>query len=151
VRALIVAAALCVAGCATQSNTPQSPPPGALPTDTHRVLPPAVAAKSIDLDNAADGTKVTLARGSELKVMLDAEALAGLQWRTPKEAAPVLSPIGERIFLSKGLDPRYLGGGWNVFRYRAERSGKVTLVFEYGPFDMAAPATKVVRYEISVE
>ena len=40
VRALIVAAALCVAGCATQSNTPQSPPPGALPTDTHRVLPP---------------------------------------------------------------------------------------------------------------
>ena len=151
-RALIVAAALCVAGCATQSNTPQSPPPGALPTDTHRVLTPAVAAKSIDLDNAADGTKVTLARGSELKVMLDAEALAGLQWRTPKEAAPVLSPIGERIFLSKGLDPRYLGGGgWNVFRYRTERSGKVTLVFEYGPFDMAAPATKVVRYEISVE
>jgi hypothetical protein len=82
-RALIAAAALCVAGCATQSSAPQPPAPGALPTDTHRVLPPHV--------------------------------------------------------------------GWNVFRFRAERSGKVTLVFEYGPFDMAAPATKVVRYEISVE
>jgi len=151
-RALVVAAALCVAGCATQSGAPQPPPPGALPTDTHRVLPPAAAVKSVDLDNAADGTKVTLARGTELKVMLDAEALAGLQWRSPKDVAPVLSPIGDRIFLSKGLDPRYLGGGgWNVFRFRAERSGKVTLVFDYGPFDLAAPATRTVRYEVSVE
>jgi len=151
-RVAILAAALCVVGCATPSTSPQTPPPGALPTDTHRVLPPPVAVKSIDLENAADGTRVTLARGNELKVMLDAEALAGLQWRAPKGVAPVLSPIGERIFLSKGLDPRYLGGGgWNVFRFRAERSGKVTLAFEYGPFDAAAPATKVVRYEISVE
>jgi hypothetical protein len=63
-----------------------------------------------------------------------------------------LSPIGERIFLSKGLDPRYLGGGgWNVFRYRAERSGKVTLTFDYGPFDLTTPATKSVRYEVTVE
>ena len=66
-RGLIAAAALCVAGCATQSSAPQPPAPGALPTDTHRVLPPPVSVKSIDLDNAADGTKVTMARGSELK------------------------------------------------------------------------------------
>ena len=84
--------------------------------------------------------------------MLDAQALAGFQWRGPRNAAPVLSQIGDRIFLSKGLDPRYLGGGgWNVFRYRAERSGKVTLTFDYGPFDLAAPATKSVRYEVTVE
>ena len=128
------------------------PAPGAVPTDTHRVLPPAQAVTSADLDNAPDGTKVTLARGNELKVMLDAQALAGFQWRGPRNFAPMLSPIGERIFLSKGLDPRYLGGGgWNVFRYRAERSGKVVLTFEYGPFDLTTPATKSVRYEITVE
>jgi predicted secreted protein len=116
------------------------------------VLPPTQAVTSVDLDNAADGTRITLARGNELKVMLDAEALAGFQWRLPKGFSPVLSPIGDRIFLSKGLDPRYLGGGgWNVFRYRAERSGKVTLTFEYGPFDAATPATKTVRYEVTVE
>ena len=123
---------------------------------SHRHAPCSAAArrssKSVDLDNAPDGTKVTLARGNELKVMLDAQALAGFQWRGPKELAPMLSPIGERIFLSKGLDPRYLGGGgWNVFRYRAERSGKVVLTFEYGPFDLTTPATKSVRYEITVE
>jgi len=148
-RLLIVAAALLAAACTTTTPTPA---PGALPTDTYRVLPPAAAVASIDLDNAADGTKVTLKRGNELKVMLDAEALAGLQWRSPKGLTPVLSPIGERIFLSKGLDPRYLGGGgWNVFRFRAERSGKVTLTFEYGPFEATTPATKVVRYDVTVE
>ena len=149
-RRAVAVAAILAAACA--SPEPQRPAPGALPTDTHRVLPPAKAAASVDLDNAADGTKVTLSRGQEVKVMLDAQALAGLQWRAPKGFAPVLSQIGDRIFLSKGLDPRYLGGGgWNVFRYRAERSGKVTLAFDYGPFDAAAPATKTVRYEITVE
>lgn len=149
-RLTVVIAALLAAACA--SPQPEKPAPGALPTDTHRVLPPVQAATSVDLDNAADGTKVTLARGQEIKVMLDAQALAGLQWRPPKGFTPVLTQIGERIFLSKGLDPRYLGGGgWNVFRYRAERSGKVTLSFDYGPFDMTAPATKTVRYEVTVE
>jgi predicted secreted protein len=149
-RRVAIGAALLAAACA--SPEPQAPAPGALPTDTHRVLPPAIAATSVYLDNAADGTSITLARGNELKVMLDAQALAGFQWRPPKGFAPVLSQIGDRIFLSKGLDPRYLGGGgWNVFRYRAERSGKVTLTFEYGPFDTAAPASKTVRYDVTVE
>jgi predicted secreted protein len=149
-RRLALLAALLAAACA--SPTPPAPAPGALPTDTHRVLPPAPTITSVDLANAVDGTKVTLSRGQEVKVMLDAEALAGFQWRVPKGAGPVLSQIGDRIFLSKGLDPRYLGGGgWNVFRYRAEQSGKVTLTFDYGPFDLAAPATKSVRYEITVE
>ena len=149
-RRLIVLAALVAAACA--SPQPQPPAPGALPTDTHRVLPPAQPATSVDLPNAPDGTKVTLATGQEVKVMLDADALGGFQWRGPKGFAPVLSQIGERIFLSKGLDPRYMGGGgWNVFRYRAERSGKVTLTFDYGPFDLAAPANRTVRYEITVE
>jgi predicted secreted protein len=136
----MAAASMLAAACA--STPPATPAPQA----------PAQAVKPVELDNAADGTRVTLARGNELKVLLDAQALAGLQWRVPKDVAPVLSPIGERIFLSNGLDPRYLGGGgWNVFRYRAERSGRVTLVFDYGPFDLAAPATRTVRYEVTVE
>ena len=149
-RRLALFAALLTSACA--SPPPPTASPGALPTDTHRVLPPAQVVTSVDLDNAADGTKVRLARGQEIKVMLDAQALAGLQWRGPKNAAPVLSQIGDRIFLSKGLDPRYLGGGGlNVFRYRAEQSGTVTLEFGYGQFDLAAPVTKTVRYEITVQ
>lgn len=142
-RLWMVAAALAVAACATQPSTPQSPASGAATTKAGAV---------VELDNAADRTRVTLKRGDELKVLLDAQALAGLQWRLPKDFTPVLSQIGERIFLSKGLDPRNLGGGGiNVFRYRAERSGKVTLIFDYGPFDLNAPATRSVRYEVTVE
>ena len=142
-RLWMAAAALAVAACATQPSTPQSPASGAATTKAAAVL---------ELDNAADRTRVTLKRGDELKVMLDAQALAGLQWRLPKDFTPVLSQIGERIFLSKGLDPRNLGGGGiNVFRYRAERSGKVTLTFDYGPFDLNAPTTRSVRYEVTVE
>lgn len=148
-RRLAIVAALVAAGCA--SGPPSDPAPAAAPTD-HRVLPAAPNVTSVDLDNAADGTKVRLSRGQEIKVMLDAQALAGFQWRVPKGYEPVLSQIGDRIFLSKGIDPRYLGGGgMNVFRYRAERPGTVTLVFDYGPFDLAAPATRTVRYTVTVD
>jgi predicted secreted protein len=144
-RRLAILAALVAAGCAS------APPSGTAPAD-HRVLPAAPTATSVDLDNAADGTKVRLSPGQEIKVMLDAQALAGFQWRVPKGYEPALSQIGDRIFLSKGIDPRYLGGGgMNVFRYRAERPGTVTLAFDYGPFDLAAPATRTVRYTVTVE
>ena len=150
-RRLAIAAALLAAACA--SPAPQAPAPGALPTDTHRVLPPPSAVTSVDLENAADGTKITLARGNELKVMLDANpAGTGTQWRRPKDFAPVLAQIGDRIYINKGPDARLVGaGGLNVFRFRAEQSGKVTLTFEFGALDLASPVTKAVRYEVTVE
>lgn len=147
-RLLVVVAALIASVSSAQS--PKEPAPSALPTDTHRVLPQAAPVTSVDLDNAADGTKVALKRGNELKVLLDADVRSGSRWRYPANFAPVLSQLGERIFLTKGTV--YLGsGGWNVFRYRADQQGTVTLVFEYGPFDDAAPAVKSVRYHVTVE
>lgn len=151
--------ALALAACASPAQPPAAPAPaapaaqpapGALPTDTYRVMPRTPPVTSVDLDNAADGTKVTLKPGHELKVLLDADPRSGYRWRYPAKFAPTLSQLGERIFLTKsGI---YLGsGGWNVFRYRADQPGTVTLVFEYGPFDDAAPATKSVRYQVTVE
>lgn len=154
-------AAFALAACASTAQQPAAPAPapaapaaqpapGALPTDTYRVLPQTPPVTSVDLDNAADGTKVALKRGNELKVLLDADPRTGAHWRYPAGFAPTLVQLGERIFLTKsGI---YLGtGGWNVFRYRAEQPGTVTLVFAYGPFDDAAPATKSVRYHVTVE
>jgi len=150
-RLLVIVAALIAATSSAQpAKEPAPPAPGALPTDTHRVLPQAAPVTSVDLDNAADGTKVTLKRGNELKVMLDADLRSGSHWRYPAGFAPVLSQLGERIFLTRGTV--YLGGGGrNVFRYRAEAQGTATLVFEYGPLDAAAPAAKSVRYHVTVE
>ncbi|MFO1304230.1 MAG: protease inhibitor I42 family protein [Burkholderiales bacterium] len=154
-------AAFALAACASTAQQPgtSAPAPAAPasqpaaltpPEANHRVLPPPAQVTSVDLDNAADGTKVTLKRGNELKVLLDADPRTGFHWRYPAGFAPTLAQIGERIFLTKsGI---YLGtGGWNVFRYRAEQPGTVTLLFAYGPFDDAAPATKSVRYHVTVE
>lgn len=134
-------AAVLVAACASTSPGPP-----------RAVFPEPSAIPVVELDNAADGTKVTLKRGGELKVLLDAIPSTGFQWQEPAKVAPTLVELGARIYVGKGSDPRNVGaGGWNVFRFRAEQSGKLTLQFEYRrPWETVPPA-KIVRYEVSVE
>ena len=131
-RSALVALAILVAACAMT-------PPG----------PPAV--EMGELDNAADGTVIAIKRGGELKVLLDANAIAGFQWQVQAIAGPVLSPIGSAIFISKG-DPRDVrAGGFNVFRFKAEQPGTVTLQFDYKHLLQAnVPPVRTVRYSVSV-
>ncbi|MEO6566462.1 MAG: protease inhibitor I42 family protein [Casimicrobiaceae bacterium] len=131
-RSASVAIAMLVAACATQ-------PP----------VPPAV--QMGELDNAAGGTVIAIKRGGELKVLLDANAIAGYQWQVQAIAGPVLSPIGNGVFISKG-DPRDVrAGGFNVFRFKAEQPGTATLQFDYKRVSEANVApVKSVRYTVSV-
>ena len=131
-RGAFVASALLVAACAMT-------PPG----------PPAV--EMGELDNAADGAVIAIKRGGELKVLLDANAIAGFQWQVQAIAGPVLSPIGTGIFISKA-DPRDVrAGGFNVFRFKAEQPGTATLQFDYKHVSGANVApVKSVRYSVSV-
>lgn len=149
-RITSVAAGL-LAAAAIQAFAQGPVPTGPQPVSAQ---PPAGTAATpvvpLELTNAADGRKVTVRRGDEIKLVLDLNGIYELAWEMQAPAAPTLAQIGERIFLTKsGI---YLGtGGWNVFRYRAEQPGTVTLLFAYGPFDDAAPATKSVRYHVTVE
>ena len=117
-----------------------------------RMLPAPAPATSVELDNAADGTRVTIRRGAEVKVILDANVTTGFQWQVPPNAAPVLAPIGERIYLGRSADPRSTGGGgMNIFRFRGEQPGRVTLQFDYRRAWETVPPAKTVRYEVTVE
>lgn len=114
------------------------------------VTPPAVAEG--DLANAADGTRIAITRGGELKVVLDANVTTGFQWSMPSEPAPVLSPIGKRIYVGKSAESRNVGaGGMNIFRFRAENPGTVTLVFDYRRiWETATVPAKTVHYVVVV-
>lgn len=114
-------------------------------------LPPAVSKG--ELDNAADGARIVLLRGGELMVKLDANVATGFQWQMPGKVEPVLSPIGQPIYVGKAADPRNLGaGGINIFRFRAEQPGNVIMEFAYRRvWEKGAAPAKVLRYEVIVQ
>jgi predicted secreted protein len=125
----------------------------AAPAPESRRLPAAVPVASVDLDNAADGARATIKRGTEVKIVLDANITTGFQWQeVPPNGAPVLAPVGQRVYAPKSADIQNVGaGGINVFRFRGEQPGKVTLQFDYRrPWETVPPA-KTVRYDVTVE
>ncbi len=114
--------------------------------------PPGPAQERVELKNPADGTRVAIKKGGELKLIIDARPINQLQWKQVGEVSPTLSPIGKRVYVSKAVNPLDLSaGGWNIFRYRAEQPGTVTLVLELAATDVPQPSARIVRYEVSVE
>jgi len=142
-RLAMVAAALAVTACATAPATP----PAAAP-----VAVPAAPAKS-ELDNAPDATSITIKAGGELMVKLDTNLTTGYQWMMgPAAIGPALSPIGNPVYVNKGNEPRFIGaGGTNVFRFKGEQAGQVTLQFDHKrPWEANAAPAKSVRYTVIV-
>jgi inhibitor of cysteine peptidase len=112
--------------------------------------PPAVEAG--ELTNAADGTRIAIKRGGELKVILDTNITTGFQWQSPTNPAPVMSAIGTPAYVGKAVEPRSVGsGGMNIFRFRADSPGQVVLQFEYRrSWETAVPPAKTLRYVVVV-
>jgi len=137
-RASLAVLTFALAACASGPKAPEVP------------LPPA--SEFVELTNAPDGTRVVLKKGGELKIVLDATTqTTGFQWQGPPSVAPLLSPIGQRIYVSKSTNPiDLLAGGYNVLRYRAADTGKATLTMEYRRPWETEPG-KVVKYEVNVE
>jgi hypothetical protein len=133
-------AAVTLAACA-------SPPPA-----TPVAAPAKPATAFVELENPADGTRIALKRGGELKVVLDAVPTANLQWEARPDVGPVLSPIGQRAFVGKSYNPADLSAGaWNIFRYRGEQAGNVTLQLDLRRFGEPGPAVRTLHYDVSVE
>ena len=113
--------------------------------------PPAV--ENGELMNAADGTRIAIKRGGELRVVLDADITTGYQWQSPTNPVPVMSAIGTPIYVAKAADPRFVrGGGANIFRFRAEAPGQIALQFDYRRFgETAVSPAKTLRYDVVVQ
>ncbi|MCC6869176.1 MAG: protease inhibitor I42 family protein [Burkholderiales bacterium] len=136
-RAVLALAAIALASCS-------------LPRPRDESLPPAPAL--VDLDNAATGAQVRVAKGGEVRVTLDSNPSTGFLWQGPPNVAPTLSPIGARAHVPGTSDPNRVGaGGKDLFRYRAEQPGKVTLSYEYRRVWEMIPPARTVKYEVSVE
>ena len=150
-RAAAIGLALALAGCAAPAPAP-APAPAQAPAPAPAAPPTPAVPRNVDLENADDGTRVALARGAELKVVLDANATTGFQWQLAGDLPPALAPIGTRIYVPRG-DPRFTGsGGINVFRFRGEQAGPAVLQFEYRrPWETGVPAAKTVRYTVTVQ
>lgn len=113
--------------------------------------PPAV--DNGELTNAADGTRIAIKRGGELKVVLDTNITTGFQWQSPTNPAPLMAAIGTPIYVGKAADSHMVGqGGTNIFRFRAERPGQVVLQFDYRrPWETGVPPAKSLRYDVIVQ
>jgi predicted secreted protein len=163
-RLAALIAALLLAACAAPPPAAPTAPPAPSPVPAAagaagaeaaepRRLPAAAPVASVDLDNAADGTRATVKRGTEVKIVLDANITTGFQWQeVPPNGEPALTPVGQRVYAPKSAGIQNVGaGGINVFRFRGEQPGKVTLRFDYRrPWENVPPA-KSVRYEVTVE
>jgi len=146
-RAYAPFAIVLLCACAAPTPTPAASAPA---PQTAAAAPPA--SSYVELTNPADGTRIALQRGGELKLIFDAQPAYNLQWEAGPAPAPVLSPIGQRVFVGKSTNPiDYKAGAWNVFRYRAEQAGRVTLKFDLRPFGEAGPAVKTLQYDVAVE
>ena len=128
----LFATLLLLAGCATSSSGPQAVDNG-------------------ELMNAADGTVIAIKRGGELKVVLDTNPTVTLPWEGDANVGPALAPIGQRIYVGKGMNAYDItAGGFNIFRYRAEQPGQVTLHFASRRPEESAPS-RTVHYEVTVQ
>jgi predicted secreted protein len=142
-RLAILAFALAATACTTAPVAPSAPATSAAPA----------ASEKSDLDNAPDGTSITMKRGGELMVKLDTNLTTGYQWTMgPAATGPVLSPIGSPIYVNKGNEPRFVGaGGINVFRFKAEQAGQVTMQFDHKrSWETNVAPAKSVRYTVIV-
>ncbi len=143
--------AACLLGAAAASAQPA--PTGPQPVSAQPPAGMAAPAAPVELTNAADGRKVTIKRGDEIKLVLDINGLSELAWEMEKPAAPTLAQIGERIYVgnSHGTNSYdVLSGGFTVYRFRAEQPGMVALqLSKHSRADGKTLAT--VHYDVTVE
>jgi inhibitor of cysteine peptidase len=116
-------------------------------------VPAMAAVASGELENAADGTRISIKRGGELKVLLDANITTGYQWQSPTRTEPVLAPAGEPVYAPRTTATPMAGaGGTTTFRFRADNPGSVILQFDYRrPWETAVPPARTLRYVVTVE
>ena len=137
-RVAVAVGAIAIAACASFPK----------PRDESLPPPPSM----VDLDNAASGAQVRVAKGGEVRVALDSNPSTGFLWQGPPNVAPTLAPITARAHIPASTDPNRVGGGGkDLFRYRAEQPGKVMLTFDYRRVWEMIPPARTVKYEITVE
>lgn len=131
-RAIFVALCLALAACAQGGRSPGAPED-----------PPLRLAES------DAGRTIELERGKRITLRLEANHSTGYTWATTASGDGALERLGEPFYTVEKSVPG--GGGAEYWTFRAVRSGKQELRFEYRrPWEKDKPAAKVLSYMISI-
>jgi predicted secreted protein len=119
--------------------------PPTIPHSLYRVsdLPP------VSLLEKDSGEAVEVERGQRVFVVLGANRTTGYAW-TPDAFEPgTLASLGSPVYAQEPAMPG--AGGTEIFFFRAARSGKQELTFQYRrPFEPGVPALRTVGFTVNV-
>jgi predicted secreted protein len=129
--AAVVSVAAALAGCATHHypGTPEQPA---------RIVAESEAGKPIELE-----------RGRRITLRLEANHSTGFRWLLAPMSDGALEQYAEPFYAADKSKPGV--GGAEYWQFRAVRSGKAELRFEYRrPWEADKPAAKGLSYTIDV-
>jgi len=112
-------------------------------------FPPVVP---LEVDEADDGGQVELVLGQTLVVTLESNPTTGYRWELVEDAESILKQIGSAEFKPSETDETLVGaGGWEIFRFRAVRSGQMNLQLVYRrPWEGRAEPPQTFTLEVTV-
>jgi predicted secreted protein len=125
-------AAIALAGCAgigKYPGTPEDPP--------------------LRLAESDAGRTIQMERGKRITLRLEANHSAGYRWSFAASGDGELAQLGEPFYTAEQSVAG--GGGAEYWSFRATRSGKAELRFEYRrTWEKDKPAGKVLNYTINI-
>lgn len=106
----------------------------------------------LEIGASADGSRVTLAPGQELRVTVAANPATGYRWVIDRGAAAVLQPVDEPLYTPTSTSVPLVGaGGTMTFDFRAAAAGSDTLELTYRrPSPTGSVVARSLRVEILV-
>lgn len=106
----------------------------------------------LEIDGSADGSRVTLAPGQELRIVVDDNPASGYRWMIDRGATGVLQLVGQPIYTPTSLGAPLVGaGGTMTFDFRADAVGSDTLQLAYRRLSQRASApARNLRVEVVV-
>jgi predicted secreted protein len=98
------------------------------------------------------GGEANLKVGVVMEVRLDANHTTGHSWVAVPVADPVVVSEGKAEYLENAAENKVGAGGVEVWRFKAVKTGKETLHFEYcRPWEKNVPAAKTVTFQVTVQ
>lgn len=100
-----------------------------------------------------DGRTLTLQKGQELELRLNANRSTGYGWTMALNPSPVLMQDGDPVYDPEETPGRIIGAGSvERWRFHAEQPGRRTLRMEYRrPWEREVPPAHIVTLRIVVE
>jgi len=91
------------------------------------------ARPEVNVNEADNGGQIELEQGQILVVTLESNPTTGYRWEQAENQETILEQIGEAEFKpsDEGEPPIVGAGGWQIFRFKAISTGKMTLRLVY--------------------